>query len=89
MAKTEHGSTRLESESKYEEDTLVINYIDHCGGIPEKVLKRMFTAYNSSKNENGSGIGMYIAKQMIDKAGDSIKAEKNENGACFTITLKQ
>ncbi len=60
---------------------------DNAGGIPKEILEHIFTQYVSTK-ENGSGLGLYIAKTVIENnMQGKIWVENRTEGACFSILL--
>ena len=60
---------------------------DNAGGIPEEIIDRIFDLYVTTK-EDGSGLGLNIAKNVIENNMDGELSVKNvENGAEFTILL--
>ena len=62
---------------------------DNGIGIPEEHLPRIFEMfYRASENSKGSGLGLYIVKETIEKLGGSIQLESvYGKGSEFTITL--
>lgn len=62
-------------------------------GIPEDELDKIFAMYYQVQREDfqsatGTGIGLAICKQMVDKMGGDIKVNSELNkGTCFEITL--
>jgi len=74
-------------------DNLVSQIIDSGFGIPQnqqnKVFKRFFRADNIVKvDPNGSGLGLYLAKSIVEMSGGKIYFESQENkGTTFTFTL--
>jgi PAS domain S-box-containing protein len=65
----------------------VIRFCDNGGGIDPKILGRMFDLFTSTKKHKGMGIGLNIAKRIIDKHNGTIRPSNHENGAVFEIIL--
>lgn len=56
-------------------------------GIPPAVFPRMFEPLYSTK-PRGLGLGLAIARQIVEKHGGQIKVDsKSASGACFTVLL--
>lgn len=63
---------------------------DNGGGMPEKVMKRIFEPYVSTKGDKGTGLGLYMAKLIIkDRMNGDISVKNTDLGACICITLKR
>ena len=62
---------------------------DNGQGIDAKHLEHIFTLfYRANKTTEGSGIGLYIVKEAIEKLGGTIKVESKINvGTIFTIVI--
>lgn len=74
-------------EVKEDELMHIIDVKDNAGGIEAKILDDVFSPDISTKGENGTGIGLYICKQIIQKIGGDIEAKNISNGAMFTIKV--
>jgi signal transduction histidine kinase len=63
---------------------------DNGEGIPEDALESIFEMFvRISEQSYGSGLGLHIVRQMVQKLGGSIEATATPGqGATFTITLK-
>lgn len=65
-----------------------VSFCDNAGGIDEKVIPKLFGKYISSKGESGTGIGLYMAKSIIEEnMGGEMSAKNSEKGACFNIRI--
>jgi signal transduction histidine kinase len=68
---------------------LIIEISDNAGGIPEKVLPNIFKPNVTTKSAtNGTGIGLYMSKQIIEKMNGDIQAINIDNGVKFILFFK-
>lgn len=65
----------------------VVSFCDNGGGIKEDIIHSVFDPYFTTKfASSGTGIGLYIAKNIIEsRMQGSITAKNAKNGCCFTI----
>ncbi len=72
------------------DDTVEIRFGDNGSGIDPKVITKIFTSPCTTKGENGCGIGLPLAKKLInERLNGSINVTNDTYGALFTMTLKQ
>ncbi|MCU4777185.1 HAMP domain-containing histidine kinase [Bacillus cereus] len=76
----------IEDESK-----VYINIIDNGIGIPEDMKQSIFDAFvrvdDSRENNGGSGLGLTIAKHIVEKHGGKISLESAKKRTIFCISL--
>lgn len=82
-AKVARGRVTLRFETREGLGCLVVG--DNGGGIPEAIVDKIFDPYFSTK-EGGSGIGLYMSRQIAEKSlGGRLEARNAEGGAEFTV----
>ncbi|OHE12131.1 MAG: hypothetical protein A2525_01730 [Sulfurimonas sp. RIFOXYD12_FULL_36_11] len=72
---------------KDENEYIVVSFQDNGGGINEEILPNMFDAFQSSKLEGGIGIGLNVAKRIMEDHGGKIVASNHGEGALFQIYI--
>lgn len=67
----------------------IIEVSDNGGGINANIIDAIFNPYVTTKSDSyGTGIGLYIAKNIIEtRMKGSLGVKNLVSGACFTITL--
>jgi two-component system sensor histidine kinase VicK len=67
---------------------VVVSVKDVGTGIDPEILPRLFTRF-ASKSAIGTGLGLYISKNIIEAHGGRIWAENNSDGkgATFSFSL--
>lgn len=67
---------------------ICIRVCDNAGGISENIAEKIFEPYFSTKSDNGTGLGLYMSKSIIeDHFKGSLTLENTEVGACFSIRI--
>lgn len=73
-----------------ENKILVISVVDNGIGIPEKSQEKLFDPYTraTGKDSEGSGLGLFICKKILDQIEGSIEYDTQiQGGAAFTIKI--
>jgi len=70
---------------------VIVTVSDTGSGIDREIVPRLFTRF-ASKSFQGTGLGLYISKSIIEAHGGKIWAENNTDGkgahVSFTLPLK-
>ncbi len=84
-----HGGT-IELSSRMRSDgKLVVEFADSGPGIKPENIKQIFDPFFTTKDPGkGTGLGLYISYDIIQKLGGTITVENRKSGgAVFTIVL--
>jgi signal transduction histidine kinase len=84
---TEKGDIVL-SVSMYNENNIVIKVEDSGPGIDPSIKDKLFEKF-TSKSQNGTGLGLFLSRKIVEAHGGSIWAADNPrgNGATFAFTM--
>ena len=82
---------KLYLSSEDTKDGVLLYMCDNGGGISEEIIEKIFDPYFSTKHErNGTGLGLYISKIIIDEHHKGkLSVENKDNGVCFEILIKE
>ncbi|OFD78537.1 two-component sensor histidine kinase [Bacillus mycoides] len=93
MKYTKEANKYICIESSIQAGKIKISIIDHGAGIPETdltfVLNRFYRVDKArSRKQGGNGLGLSIAKRLVEKYNGTIQLESKENeGTIVTITF--
>ncbi len=86
---------RVEISIEKHDKGILVSIKDSGVGIPEKskgfIFTKLFRADNAKTQEpNGTGLGLYLVKSLLDKSGGKIWFESTEGkGTTFFVELKK
>jgi signal transduction histidine kinase len=86
---TQEGFIIITTRIKTKENDKVLVIIKDSGiGIDNEIFQRLFTKF-ATKSNQGTGLGLFIVKKIIEAHGGRIWAENNSNGkgSTFYFTL--
>lgn len=90
MKFTSEGSIMISADKIIDSDgkMAIVSVCDTGSGLDSDIMPRLFTKF-SSKSFSGTGLGLYISRNIIEAHGGRIWAENNKNGkgATFSFTL--
>ncbi|HRE33132.1 MAG TPA: ATP-binding protein, partial [Candidatus Berkiella sp.] len=85
-----HGQASLTLRVQLSESPpmIILDVIDNGEGIPTEVAKHIFEPFFSTEN-NGSGLGLYIAKELSQMNGTRLDyvATHHQDGSQFRLTF--
>lgn len=71
-----------------EHGQVTVKVADTGGGIPDNIIGHIFEKHFSTKDEKGSGIGLYICKEMVERGmNGQISVRNVMGGAEFTLVF--
>jgi two-component system, NtrC family, sensor kinase len=77
----------LSVTSRIEGNALRIAISDTGTGIAAANVQRIFEPFFTTKGERGNGLGLFIAKQVVEEHNGSISVETSSRGTTFVISL--
>jgi signal transduction histidine kinase len=74
---------------EHSNDNLILFVEDNGIGIPKEFITKIFDMYvRAHEHSQGSGLGLYIMKEAVDKLGGSIHVESEvSGGTSFKVSL--
>lgn len=85
---TKLGERTIEITVSRNDTTNSIQIEDSAGGIPQEIISKIFNHYFTTKEKKGTGIGLYLTKQIIEKnLKGSINVTNTQKGAMFVIEI--
>ena len=78
----------VQIEARKTEFNLEIQIRDNGSGIDPKYIDKIFDMFfRASDQSDGSGLGLYIVKETVDRLGGIITCDSSKEGTTFTLRL--
>lgn len=89
LVEREVGEPRIQIAIREEKECAVVTITDNAGGIEPEILAKVFEPYFTTKGPDiGTGIGLFMAKTIIEKNMDGqLTARNTVDGAEFRIEI--
>lgn len=89
QAVSENGNIRISFDTSTEKKILITKISDDGHGIPAEVIKKITEPFFTTKPMGkGTGLGLYISKQILDEHHGSMKFESSPgNGTTVIVEL--
>lgn len=84
-----YADTEITVTSRFEEKCFIMEFADKGGGVPEteiELVTEKFRRGSNSEGKDGSGIGLYISKYLMNRMGGELVCRNNGEG--FTVELR-
>jgi two-component system sensor histidine kinase VicK len=83
-----NGIITISKEVNVDNKSIVISIIDRGSGIDPDIFPRLFSKF-STRSNHGTGLGLYICKNLVEAQGGRIWAQDNKDGpgATFSFSL--
>src|ERR671910_1153220 len=80
----------IDKKKESKEEEVIVSVKDTGEGISKNILLKLFSKFTTSDSNTGTGLGLYICKNIVEAHGGRIWAENNldEGGAIFSFTLQ-
>ena len=78
-----YAKTEIDVRITRESDTVSVHFRDYGGGIPDEDIPFIFGKFYRGKNcgsEQGSGLGLYIVKYVMEQSGGNASLKNCEKG---------
>jgi PAS domain S-box-containing protein len=91
--KYSHKGGNIDITVKMQKEQILLSIIDYGTGMEEETLKEIFRTSNQkslpgTSNEKGTGLGLILCKEFVEKHGGKIWAESRlGEGSSFKFTL--
>ena len=89
---TEEGSIRVSTQARERENRVIVRVADTGTGIDPSIVPRLFSRF-AAKSQSGTGLGLYIARSIVEEHGGRIWVERNKPGGgatfAFEIPIRQ
>ncbi len=71
-----------------DKNCIIFEITDNGIGMDKETQEKLFTLFHSSKGKKGTGFGLFIANNIIQQHGGTIKVTSNPNqGSQFLISI--
>ena len=83
---TDSGTITVSVIDDLSKKSAIVSVEDTGKGVDKEMVPKLFTKF-SAKSEHGTGLGLYICKNIVEAHGGSIWFEETKNGARFSFSV--
>ena len=77
---------RVEVKLFSQDDEVIIDICDNGKGVSEKMQEHLFEPFHSDR-QGGTGLGLYLARELCQANGARLNYLANESVACFRVSF--
>ena len=89
IKKEDYNLNSLDIKIKNQSSHICIEFTDNAGGIKESKQKTIFEPLVKDKELGGLGMGLHIAKDIINQHNGTLELESKAPNSTFIVKLKQ
>src|SRR5690606_10686881 len=82
------ASVRISARPGYMGDAVILELVDDGPGIPAELRGQIFEPFFTTR-PGGTGLGLYIARELADANGATLELLPKAPGAQFRMTLRR
>jgi two-component system, OmpR family, sensor histidine kinase VicK len=84
---TQEGTIVISAKSINNDNATIVSVKDTGIGISTEIFPRLFEKFVTSKSFEGTGLGLYLSKRIIEAHGGKIWAKNNSDGKGATFSF--
>ena len=88
-ARTHAPGSPVAVQARQEDDWVVIRVVDDGPGVQEHQRGHIFTRGGRASTAPGSGLGLYVSRQLMRDQGGDLSFEETDAGACFALKVAE
>jgi signal transduction histidine kinase len=88
-ATTDGGNVKIYSEAAEQsgQDGVLIRVVDDGVGVPEQLRARLFNPFVTTKEESGTGLGLWVSRSIVERHGGSIRLDGSTSTSSSGTTV--
>jgi len=69
-------------------NNIILEIADNAGGIDQKIADKIFDPYFTTKEDEGTGLGLYMSRRIVEEhMNGTLQAYNSDEGAVFSISI--
>lgn len=83
------GNIKIYSEAAQQsgQNGVLVRVVDDGVGIPEQLRARLFNPFVTTKEESGTGLGLWVSRSIVEKHGGSVRFDGNTSKSSSGTTV--